>query len=338
MGYTPSSEDDDAEARKSVGGCARPTLETSDSTTATPARGALLSLFKSRGNNHLYFFAYFFQKLVRPADGRIVFLQRMGSSYKKKIRVFQNKGRELKQERDAEERFVNEKKQAALHEAKQRDRLKLAAKGPSAVASLAPPAAGVEALMRKPKVALEKKPESISHLWREAGPMGLKLKAVSTVSLDAPEGVYVDAVTIEAVPAAIAGMRIAEVIVSTGERRTGLVEQSYTEVLSIIKSSGRPVTIEFHSPGYEPAAALDALSLAEGTQEGQEEGGLGGSRASACPDGPPSVLPKTGLTMVSITDAGFLPENSAGQKKGHRGEARRGPPRGGYDTGPGLYD
>ena len=144
----------------------------------------------------------------------------MGSSYKKKLQVIHNKGRELLAKRQAEERFVNEKKQAQLHESKQKDRRRLAS-APSVAA--APAATGIEALMRKPKATFEKKKEVISHTWAEPGPMGLKLKAVSTVSLEVPEGVYVDAVTSPAVPAAVAGMRIAEVQ-AVGETHTGLVQ------------------------------------------------------------------------------------------------------------------
>jgi len=255
--------------------------------------------------------------------------------YKKKIEKIHNEGREIRDKKKAADNFVAAKKTAQLAERKEKDRKKMAVAGAMAAhGSVGVPKAALEAMIRQPKTVLERKKEKLSHSWTEPGPMGLKLKAVSTVSLDVPEGVYVEAVTKpESIPPSVASMRIAEIHLASGEKHVGLRERSYNEVLGLIKASGRPVTILFHSEGYEEpsssqveeeAATLAAMSLGEAEEE---------------EDLIHVTAPVTGLVMA-MTGAAYLPETTAGQKRGLRGTGgKRGPPRGGYDTGlPGLYE
>lgn len=99
-----------------------------------------------------------------------------------------------------------------------------------------PPGAGEEGLA------------TVTHTWSKPGALGLKLKAVSTGSLDEPAGVYVAEVTREGVPGAMVGRVVARLTAGDGTCSEGLEGRSYNEVLALIKTAGRPLTMGFEEP------------------------------------------------------------------------------------------
>ena len=87
----------------------------------------------------------------------------------------------------------------------------------------------------------------IRHTWTDVGALGLRIKAVSVVSLDSPDGVYVEGLTDKCeqkVPRGIVGWCISQ-IECEAVTLDGLQTCGYNEVMKILKTAGRPVSLTF---------------------------------------------------------------------------------------------
>lgn len=90
----------------------------------------------------------------------------------------------------------------------------------------------------------------VHHRWNEDGPLGLRLKSVSSESLDTPEGVFVSEITAESVPLDVLNSIISTVTSRTVDGDTvheGLEDASYNQVLTLLKGAGRPLKVAFRS-------------------------------------------------------------------------------------------
>jgi len=130
-------------------------------------------------------------------------------------------------------------------------------------ATTAPTASSLDLIIRTPKVTtttdsvsascssgrIAVDAEPIVHTWTQTGPLGIKLKPMSTTSLDTEEGVFCDSATGQSVPKEIVNCIITDIKTckSGGEtKHVALENQSYNHILGILKGSPeRPLEITF---------------------------------------------------------------------------------------------